>query len=199
MLVIERDISRKATGSAGIHASLLNAWADDPTNERGIAFEVPVRAPVDDRTIAKDFLSPPTYVTPSSSEKSSKLAGVWRIFTFLPNLWYRKGAPAIALEEAHPLLIRTYVFDAELSFLTETPDSRILAADASMALSSQPLSRWRKDLPIRVSCSQGKFDGLEVWAAKVQDQLFWVWSGERTMKLTKGTMCYKFIKDLRFS
>ena len=186
LVVIERDVSRKVIVSGGLHASLANAWANDPSNEKQVIIEDPVRVMVDDPMIEKDFLSPPSSVAPSTSEKSGKLAGVWRIFSFLPNLWHRRGSPATPRHETHPPIIRTYIFDAALNFLTEPSDARSLAEDATSALRSLPLSRCRRDLPLRVSCTLGTLTGVEVWAARVQDDVTWIWTGVRTMNLTQG-------------
>ena len=71
--------------------------------------------------------------------------------------------------------------------LLTNSDSQTLVNDALKAIQSQPMSRWRRDVPIRVSCSLDKMSGLEVWTAKVNGDTTWVWTGEQTMNLTQGS------------
>ena len=185
LLFQDRSSNCKGQGATGIHSSLLSAWEDDSSNEKRIPPEDPPPLIVQDRSIPRDFLSSPSSVTPAPSVKSNRLFGVWRLFSFLPNLLNRRLIAA-GPRRSSPCTVRTYIFEASMGLLTNS-DSQTLVNDALTAIQSQPMSRWRRDVPIRVSCSLDKMSGLEVWTAKVNGDSTWVWTGEQTMNLTQGS------------
>jgi hypothetical protein len=184
--------------SSNLTNLLKLAWKEETLLDASV---VKVTAPLDHNNcqgIPKDFISVPAPVMEHRSE-SKKLAGIWRVFSFLPHNVFKRIQPTLTTASSTEKKYNsTIVFlHDSMTSLREQSHIEELLRYADESVSNCRNDRLRHDVPLRVSYVTNE-SSLFFWTIRVNDDMHWVWSGDNgdAVNLTRSPSQVSTLHDL---